>query len=96
MTTTTLPAAPAQAATAGYTSRRRQITVFVVALAFVMDLMDATILTIALPTIQRHMHANPPAVNWMATAYPLAFAVLLITGGRLGDVLGYRRLFSPG
>jgi MFS family permease len=96
MTTTTLPAASAQAAAAGYTGRRRQITVFVVVLAFVMDLMDATILTIALPTIQRHMHASLPAVNWMATAYPLAFAVLLITGARLGDVLGYRRLFVAG
>ncbi len=96
MTTTTLPAASAQAATAGYTGRRRQIAVLVVALAFVMDLMDATILTIALPTIQRHMHASLPAVNWMAAAYPLAFAVLLITGGRLGDVLGYRRLFLAG
>ena len=96
MTTTTLPAASAQAATADYSGRRRQIAVLVVALAFVMDLMDATILTIALPTIQRHMHASLPAVNWMATAYPLAFAVLLITGGRLGDVLGYRRLFLAG
>jgi MFS family permease len=96
MTTTTFPAASAQAAAAGYTGRRRQIAVLVVALAFVMDLMDATILTIALPTIQRHMHASLPAVNWMATGYPLAFAVLLITGGRLGDVLGYRRLFLAG
>jgi MFS family permease len=96
MTTTTLPAASAQAAAAGYTGRRRQITVVVVALTFVMDLMDATILTIALPTIQRHMHASLATVNWMATAYPLAFTVLLITGGQLGDVLGYRRLFSAG
>ena len=96
MTTTTLPAASTQAAVVGYTGRRRQIAVLVVALAFVMDLMDATILTIALPAIQRHMHASLPAVNWMAAAYPLAFAVLLITGGRLGDVLGYRRLFLTG
>ena len=96
-TTITAPqAGSAQAYASAYTARRRQITVIVVALAFVMDLMDATILTIALPTIQRHMHASLPAVNWMAAAYPLAFAVLLITGGRLGDVLGYRRLFLAG
>jgi MFS family permease len=61
-----------------------------------MDLMDSTILTIALPTIQRHMHASFVAVNWMATAYTLAFAVLLITGGRMGDIFGYRRLFVVG
>ena len=65
MTTTILLTASAQAAAAGYTSGRRKIAVIVVALAFVMDLMDATILTIALPTIQRHMHASLPAVNWM-------------------------------
>ena len=96
MTTTIVTAAPAQAQAATYTSRRRQIAVLVVALAFVMDLMDATLLTIALPTIPRGMHASLPAVNWMATAYPLAFAVLLITGGRLGEVFGYRRLFLAG
>jgi len=67
-----------------------------VALAFVMDLADSTILTIALPTIQRHMHASLAAVKWMAAAYTLAFAVLLITGGRLGDIFGYRRLFLTG
>jgi MFS family permease len=94
ISTVTVVSARAQAA--DYTGRRRQIAVLVVALAFVMDLMDATILTIALPTIERSMHASLSEVHWMATAYPLAFAVLLITGGRLGDVLGYRRLFLAG
>ena len=60
----------------------------VVALALVMDLMDATILTIALRAIQRTMHARFTAVHWMAAAYTLTFALLLVTGGRLGDVLG--------
>src|SRR5262249_33109487 len=55
-----------------------------------------TILTIALPAIQRNMHASSTAVHWMATAYTLTFAVLLITGGRLGDVLGYKKLFLAG
>ncbi len=95
-TTSIAPTGSAQARASTCTGRRRQIAVLVVALAFVMDLMDATLLTIALPTIQRGMHASLPAVNWMATAYPLVFAVLLITGGRLGDVLGYRRLFMAG
>ena len=95
-TTTTAPAGPAQARASTYTGRQRTAALLVVALAFVMDLMDATLLTIALPTIQHGMHASLPAVNWMATAYPLTFAVLLITGGRLGDVLGYRRLFLAG
>jgi MFS family permease len=97
--TTTITAAPAgsaQARAAGYTAGRRKAALLVVALAFAMDLMDATILTIALPTIQRTMHASDTAVHWMAAAYTLAFALLLITGGRLGDVFGYKKLFVAG
>ena len=97
--TATIPAAPAgsaQAHASTYTDGRRKAALLVVALAFVMDLMDATILTIALPAIQRTMHASFTAVHWMAAAYTLTFAVLLITGGRLGDVLGYKRLFLAG
>lgn len=95
-TTIAVPAPSARARAATYTVRARKLAVAVLALAFVMDLMDSTILTIALPTIQRHMHASLVAVNWMAAAYTLAFAVLLITGGRMGDRFGYRRLFVIG
>jgi MFS family permease len=95
-TTLALPTPSARAYASSYTAGRRKLAVLVVALAFVMDLMDSTILTIALPTIQRHMHASLVAVNWMAAAYTLAFAVLLITGGRMGDVFGYKRLFLTG
>lgn len=94
-TTVTLPTS-GQAHASSYSARARRLAVAVVALAFVMDLMDSTILTIALPTIQHHMHASLVAVNWMAAAYTLAFAVLLITGGRMGDIFGYRRLFVIG
>jgi MFS family permease len=96
VTVTAPPAGSAQAHAAAYTARRRKAALLVVALAFVMDLMDATILTIALPAIQRTMHASSTAVHWMAAAYTLTFAVLLITGGRLGDVLGYKKLFLAG
>lgn len=92
-TTLALPPASAQAYASTYDARRRKLAIAVVALAFVMDLMDSTILTIALPTIQRHMHASLVAVNWMAAAYTLTFAAFLITGGRMGDIFGYRRLF---
>ena len=98
MTTTTTVALPgsARAQASAYSSRRRKIAVLVVALAFVMDLVDATILTIALPAIQRTMHASDTEVHWMAAAYALTFALLLITSGRLGDVLGYKKLFIAG
>jgi MFS family permease len=42
------------------------------------------------------MHASDTAVHWMAAGYTLAFTLLLITGGRLGDVLGYKKLFLAG
>lgn len=76
--------------------RRRRLALLVVAVAFVLDLMDASILTIGLPTIQRAMHASSAAVNWMAAGYPVSFSVFLILGGRLGDRFGYRRLFVLG
>jgi EmrB/QacA subfamily drug resistance transporter len=95
-TTTVVSAGSARSQASARSGRQRKIAVLVVALAFVMDLMDATILTIALPAIQRTMHASDTQVHWMATGYALIFALLLITSGRLGDVLGYRKLFIAG
>src|SRR5438552_3807902 len=94
--TTAAPGGSALAEASGYSSKRRKTALLVVALAFVMDLMDATILTIALPAIRRTMHASNTAVHWMAAAYAPTFALLLITSGRLGDVLGYKNLFLAG
>jgi EmrB/QacA subfamily drug resistance transporter len=95
-TTAVAPAGSARAQASGRGGGQRKIAVLVVALAFVMDLMDATILTIALPAIQRTMHASDTQVHWMAAGYALTFALLLITSGRLGDVLGYRKMFIAG
>jgi MFS family permease len=91
-----IPDGSAQAHASAFTVRQRKAALLVVVLAFVMDLMDATILTIALPTIQRSMHASDTAVHWMAAAYTLTFALLLITSGRMGDVSGYKKLFMAG
>ncbi|MBV9094533.1 MAG: MFS transporter [Streptosporangiaceae bacterium] len=96
VTVTAPPAGSAQASASAYSGAQRKAALVVAALAFIMDLVDATILTIALPTIQRTMHASDTAVHWMAAGYTLAFALLLMTGGRLGDVFGYRRLFLAG
>jgi EmrB/QacA subfamily drug resistance transporter len=86
----------ARSIAAGFSPQQRNIAVIVVALAFAMDLMDSTILNIALPTIQNHMHASNTSVHWMASAYTLTFALLLVAGGRLGDITGYRKLFMIG
>ena len=57
---------------------------------------DGTALNIALPTIQRELSADVAAVQWIASAYPLLVASLLLLGGALGDRYGRRRLFCVG
>ncbi len=58
--------------------------------------LDFFIVNVALPSIQRNLHTSASALEWVITGYGLAFAVLLITGGRLGDRFGRRRTFSGG
>lgn len=79
-----------------FSSRQRTIALVIVALAFVIDLLDNTIVNIAIPSIQIDLGASYAAIQWLTAGYALAFAVLLITGGRLGDVVGYKKLFMTG
>jgi EmrB/QacA subfamily drug resistance transporter len=83
-------------AAAGFTPRRRSLALVVVALAFVMDLLDTTIVNVALPSIGHSFGAGNAALEWVIAGYAIAFAVLLIIGGRLGDSFGYRRMFLGG
>jgi EmrB/QacA subfamily drug resistance transporter len=61
-----------------------------------MDLLDATIVNVALPSIRDDLGANGAQLEWTVGGYLLSFAVLMITGGRLGDMLGRRRMFVTG
>jgi EmrB/QacA subfamily drug resistance transporter len=61
-----------------------------------MLVVDATIVNIALPSIQRSLHLSPGSLSWVVTAYTLAFGGLLLLGGRAGDILGHRRVFLAG
>ena len=79
-----------------FTNRQRTIALIVVALAFVMDLLDSTIVNIAIPSIQSDLGASYATIQWLIAGYSLSFAVLLITGGRMGDVFGYKKLFIIG
>jgi EmrB/QacA subfamily drug resistance transporter len=76
--------------------RHRGLAMGVLIFASFMDLMDATIVNVALPSMQRDLGASPSQLEWIVSAYLLAFAVLLITGGRLGDIVGRRRVFLSG
>lgn len=58
-----------------------------------MSLLDVTIVAVALPTIQRDLHATPAEVQWVVSGYALTFALALVTAGRLGDALDRRRIF---
>ena len=61
-----------------------------------MDLLDGTVVNVAAPTIHHDLHASATALQWIVGAYPMALAVGLLTGGRLGDLFGRRRLFLLG
>jgi len=61
-----------------------------------MVVLDATIVTVALPSIQRALHFSPANLEWVISGYTLVFGGLLLLGGRLGDVLGRRRMFDLG
>src|SRR5438874_10173545 len=64
--------------------------------ALFMITLDNTVVNVALPSIQRDLHASLSALEWTVNAYTLTFAVLLVTGGRLGDIFGRRRMFVFG
>lgn len=90
------PTHSAQHHASKFTDRQRTVALIIVALAFVMDLLDNTIVNIAIPSIRDNLGASYAVIQWLIAGYALSFAVLLITGGRMGDVFGYKKLFLIG
>ena len=90
------PTHSAQHHASKFTNKQRTIALVIVALAFVMDLLDTTIVNIAIPSIQSNLGASYATIQWLIAGYSLTFATLLITGGRMGDVFGYKKLFLIG
>lgn len=76
--------------------RRHWWVVTVVVAASVMDLLDSTVVTVAGPSVSAGLGGGPTVIAWLAAGYTLAFGVLLVIGGRLGDRWGRRRLFLLG
>ncbi|MFJ9726127.1 MFS transporter [Streptomyces sp. NPDC101209] len=76
--------------------RRRWFALAIVMTAAFMDLVDVTIVNVAIPSIQRDAGASFSQIQWITAGYALAFAAGLITGGRLGDIHGRKRLFLIG
>jgi EmrB/QacA subfamily drug resistance transporter len=74
----------------------RWTVAFVVLAANTMDLLDATIVNVAGPSIHGDLGGGSSTIQWLSAGYTLTFAVLLIAGARLGDIFGRRRLFLLG
>src|SRR5213078_1842502 len=88
--------APTAATAAVSPYRWRWAALFVILAAEVMDLLDALVTTIAAPSIRTDLGGSLSIIQWLGAAYTLAMAVGLLTGGRLGDIYGRRRMFLIG
>ena len=75
---------------------RRWLILFVVAIAQLMVVLDATVVNIALPSAQEALAFTNDQRQWVITAYALAFGSLLLLGGRIGDLFGRKRAFVIG
>ncbi|MDP3314878.1 MAG: MFS transporter, partial [Devosia sp.] len=75
---------------------RRWVALFVLLLASFMNLIDVTIVNVALPSLMRDFNAGPNEIEWVVAAFVLAFALGLLPFGRLGDIVGRTRMFLIG
>jgi EmrB/QacA subfamily drug resistance transporter len=76
--------------------RNLTLALIVIAAAQLMVVLDATIVNIALPSIQKALHFSATGLEWVINAYALTFGGLLLLGGRAGDLFGRRRMFVVG
>jgi len=77
---------------AGSDPRRWRILSVTLTAGF-MSLLDITIVNVALPSIQRSLDASTASIQWVVSGYALTFGMTLVAGGRLGDLVGRRRMF---
>ena len=76
--------------------RRRWVALIVVCFAMLMNTLDQTIVNVALPTIQRDLHFTQASLAWVIDAYLITFAGALLLAGRLGDLIGRKKVFLVG
>ncbi|WP_112238117.1 MFS transporter [Kribbella monticola] len=81
---------------AGDAYKWRWLVLGVLLVAEAMNLLDATIVQVAAPVIHAELGGRASDIQWFSAAYTLPFAALLITGGRLGDIAGRKRVFRIG
>ncbi len=76
--------------------RRRWIALVVVCLAMFMNALDGSIVNVALPAIQRSLHFSQSGLTWVVDAYLISFGSFLLMAGRLGDLIGRKKVFMAG
>src|SRR3954467_3731917 len=76
--------------------RSSWLALYVLCAGALMIVLDATIVNVALPTIQDDLHFTQSGLAWVVNAYLIAFGGLLLLAGRLGDLIGQRRIFLIG
>jgi EmrB/QacA subfamily drug resistance transporter len=89
-------ATPVMAAGAAEAAKNPWLALFALGLGFFMILLDTTIVNVAVPSISEALDSSLEQILWVLNAYVLVYAVLLITGGRLGDLFGLRNIFFIG
>src|SRR5687767_11586584 len=77
-------------------AQRKWWTLAAVAFGLFMIMLDNTVVNVALPSIQRDLGVGLSDLQWIVTGYALAFAALMLTGGKLADLLGRRLIFVVG
>jgi EmrB/QacA subfamily drug resistance transporter len=82
--------------TAAETDRRRWLALYVLCAGVLMIVLDATIVNVALPSIKEDLDFSQANLAWVVNAYLIAFGGLLLLAGRIGDLIGHRRIFLLG
>ena len=90
------PTQPRSATPRHASERQRWIALVVLCAGFLMIILDQTIVNVALPSIQSDLHFSQSTLAWVVNAYLIAFGGLLLLAGRLGDLIGRRRIFLAG
>jgi EmrB/QacA subfamily drug resistance transporter len=98
MTDTAVATVPTTARATAHPPRatNRWLILVIACLAQFMVVLDATVVNVALPSIQRGLHFSPSSLQWVVNAYTLIFGGFLLLGGRAGDLIGRKRLFVAG
>src|SRR3954469_20561888 len=78
------------------TDKHRWIALYVLCVGMLMIVLDVTVVNVALPSIQDDLHFTQSSLAWVVNAYLIAFGGLLLLAGRLGDLIGRKRMFLAG